>query len=789
MPNYEFGDALKQIWNTLKGLEGKSANFIKDELFYEMKARSLLPKRSEEQESNPLDHWSKGNVPGNLHVVDFLAEVGVQRAKLPPEWLEQFLRSAGYSELLRRERVRILYGPRRPLTLPARWGAFLGRRAELKQVLEALTSSWPACLIEGMGGMGKTTLVLEVAYACAQQPRGEATQFTWPKFDTIIWCSALGRELTLSDVLDSIAHHLGYPVLAQKPLTEKRPAVRDLLAQQSVLLIVDNFETITDHDIADFVVWVPSGVKVLLTSREEERFLAPIFHRFPPARVTVKGLPNDEALTFLHDEARQQAKHRREGERARLEEVSTAEDVTLLQLVRAVEGNPKALTLALGHIVDNATPLPTLVRDLYAAAESLQRLFDYFFQQAWVRCSEEARALWRIIPFFDAPARRQALAAAAGLQGRFFYDALEELRGRFLLDVEEGRDGEPRYRAHSLVRGAALSYLRDVPDFEAEARQRWITWYVEFAQQYGDDDWDNWADMHKLGEERRNIMNVAQWCYHVGAIDELWSLAIACKQLLQITGYWNERERLFGWAVELARHQHNERIIAEGLAERAWTFHLSFRLDEARLLIEEALALAHTLEDDILIARTVSHLAYVEDYNEQYEKAEQLNTEVETLLFAFPEGRERQRQLIETRYQQGRLAYAQNQPARARQCFQEVFALGEKWHWDRACAYGANWLGDIALDEGNLGEARDWYDRAWEIIRPWGDRRRIAYLHFSESRIALLRGEMARAKELAELALQQFRSLEMRKEAIQTQKWITETVWEERDSSMDGFLI
>lgn len=213
--SYEFGDALKQIWNTLRGLENKVASQVKDELLFEMEERGLLPARSRGQASNPLDYWGKGYVPGDLQIVDFLAEVGARRARLPTEWLDRFLKAAGYSEALRRERMRALYGqdemplPHHPFNLPARRGDFLGRQTELELVLEALSLGWPVSLIEGMAGIGKTTLALEVAYACARQPRNGAVDFTWPEFPFIVWTSAEGRGLTLDDLLSIIAYQIG----------------------------------------------------------------------------------------------------------------------------------------------------------------------------------------------------------------------------------------------------------------------------------------------------------------------------------------------------------------------------------------------------------------------------------------------------------------------------------------------------------------------------------------------------------------------------------------------------
>lgn len=108
--NRVFAIRLRQIWNTLKGMEGKPIGLIMDELFLEMERQGLLDKHTQERSTNPLEYWGRGHIPNNLAIVDLLAEIGVKRARLPREWLNDFLRAAGYSETLRKQRIHGLFG-------------------------------------------------------------------------------------------------------------------------------------------------------------------------------------------------------------------------------------------------------------------------------------------------------------------------------------------------------------------------------------------------------------------------------------------------------------------------------------------------------------------------------------------------------------------------------------------------------------------------------------------------------------------------------------------------------
>jgi len=63
-----------------------------------------------------------------------------------------------------------------------------------------------------------------------------------------VWVSDKDRPGTtnLSVVLDEIARTLDYPGFTQFSHDEKRYEVEQLLRRQRILLVVDNFETITD---------------------------------------------------------------------------------------------------------------------------------------------------------------------------------------------------------------------------------------------------------------------------------------------------------------------------------------------------------------------------------------------------------------------------------------------------------------------------------------------------------------------------------------------------------------
>ncbi|MFQ6014143.1 MAG: NB-ARC domain-containing protein [Anaerolineae bacterium] len=185
--------------------------------------------------------------------------------------------------------------PTIPSNLPPR-KEFIGREKERARVREALASRWPLTCIDGIGGIGKTALALEVAGECLRVSKGEVPADGILTFDGFIWTTAKDRELALNDVLDAVARTLDYPGIAQQPLEEKQESVRKLLQTKPYLLIVDNFETVTDDAVRDFLLRLPEPSKALITSREQKLRQA--------WAVSLKGLEQEEALTPIRSEGR-----------------------------------------------------------------------------------------------------------------------------------------------------------------------------------------------------------------------------------------------------------------------------------------------------------------------------------------------------------------------------------------------------------------------------------------------------------------------------------------------------
>ena len=145
---------------------------------------------------------------------------------------------------------------------------FMGREKEIASLKKALAGTYPIVTIVGEGGQGKTALALKVCYDLLDDNQ--------IGLDAIIWTSAKTTKLTaneLQQIKGAITSSIGIIDSALAPLGRQTgtQAIDDLvehLTNNKVLLIIDNLETVVDHNLRYLASNMPnSGSKILFTSR------------------------------------------------------------------------------------------------------------------------------------------------------------------------------------------------------------------------------------------------------------------------------------------------------------------------------------------------------------------------------------------------------------------------------------------------------------------------------------------------------------------------------------------
>jgi len=420
--------------------------------------------------------WCRWRIPKQRERVKFLTEYCVKYGEMTRKWAGEFLCAAHYwkpEPLLLAlfpdsETFKSSGGNEESISrsgLPPRPHYLIGRVDALDRLWEGLLMSrWPIISIEGIPGIGKTLLATEAGYRCLPGRHASANHF----YEFVVWISARNRleqEDWLSEVLDRIAQALNYRHIADLPLEEKHMEVSTLLRKYRVLIILDNFETMRgDKNLIEWLESIPGQSKVLLTSRTIDIRGAWV--------ITIKGLSDQDAIQHIRNYATGK----------NLLAIANAQQDILMPLVEVTGAHPLAIGMALDHIARDGMTLDEVVEHLYQGNKSVADILDYVVSWAWETLSADARHLLMVLPLF-AKAIDNALLSVTGWPEHRLERAKRELTEMSLLEVEGTiAAAQRRYSMHPIVRTFAKVRLTEYPAWDAEIRQRWVTYYLDFLE-------------------------------------------------------------------------------------------------------------------------------------------------------------------------------------------------------------------------------------------------------------------------------------------------------------------
>lgn len=283
-----------------------------------------------------------------------------------------------------------------------------------------------ALVLEGMGGLGKTTLARMVAARCADG--GD--------FRGVLWCGAqqvefdlwggrrratVGRALNADDLVAELARELGIAIPAD--LGALRSEVATACKRARRLVIFDNLETVADMAaIAPLVELLAGPSRVLITTRDRaaEALPATLMRRY----VVLHELDAPMSFHLLRAAAAQT------GATA----LGAASDGDLGRIYDVTGGNPLALWLVAGQA--QGMPWAAFLDDLAGQAprgSAGYELYDYLYRRSWEQLSPDARIVLFAMHRCEAGATYQQLVELSGLDRAAFRRAANELTTRMLL--------------------------------------------------------------------------------------------------------------------------------------------------------------------------------------------------------------------------------------------------------------------------------------------------------------------------------------------------------------------
>ena len=396
------------------------------------------------------------------HVERFLIEYGdqVQHKSISPEVIQTF-------------------APNIPNTLPRRM-PFFGRKDAILKALRALNRDergW-GLVIDGIGGMGKTALAVEVAYICKDRGDFDAFIFVTAKLERL---EATGiQEITLSDAsldgfINEVSRAIGHPDIAQlRGIEEKQRALIDVLQGWRALIIFDNLETLTpseQNSISDFLRFLPQECKAIVTTRKRVGESV--------ATLRLGKLKWDEASELITSQIKQHLSD--------LKQLEFVGEIGWKQLYDHAGGSPLALLWTIGLIRARGLSFDRALEILRNGSPQ-NDLNAFLYAEARTTMDPNERATLGALSFFAVPATPDALAATAGLEQPAIFTVLERLHALSLVDVVEkflpGESSEERYTLHPLTCRFAQSDLKTDQVESRSIGMRFSNYWVNYTRQY-----------------------------------------------------------------------------------------------------------------------------------------------------------------------------------------------------------------------------------------------------------------------------------------------------------------
>ena len=662
--------------------------------------------------------------------------------------------------------------------LPARsHSSFIGKQSELthlSRLISPKNSDTSLVWIQGTGGVGKTTLALEVAYRCLKASEGRGEFLNYPKFTSIIFISAqsqrfLGSEFierlnpdrTLRDIFRAILKTLNSERTLPSQLNEQLRLVQDILRKHKTLLILDNLETIEEgvQQILAFLGDLPASVKTIVTSRR--KFALGYL-------LCLEGLSRVDGLNFIRHIGREKA-------------ISLTNDEAE-QIYRATGGLPLAIACSIGYIaVYGLSPLSAIQRLLQPKGSLLDYCYTYAIEQL-----KGKPAFWLLIAFsfFPQSVSKEALVATAleCQENGEVENSLALLNELSLLPKSSTANSsltkadKERLSIHPLTREFISGEIKQHSDFEFVARKRWIKWYLNYCQPYGEFHWLKWLDYSLLEQEWINLRQVMDWCQYSDEYEVFCQLWQSLKGYTLLMGYWQERLIWLDWLEQQAKQKNDHATLADVIFHQSLTLAYQDQSDaEGRVITlgEKAWKLGQEREADFQIEIAI-YLAQIHSYKKEFKTALDWIDKARQLVID-TKGEDKGRKSLQwllLLYVWAGIYFESEDWELAEARYLEAQKLAQIIKEDRIFNYVQGRLAATYVQRDELDKAEILLKKALSAAEENHDKRSLAFCYFYLALIEKKKKNFSEMKYFAKMAYDCFVKLGMNNEALQIKKMI-----------------
>lgn len=367
-----------------------------------------------------------------------------------------------------------------PNNLPVQLTSFIGRQTELNAVKDLLVQQGVRLVtLIGPGGTGKTRLSLQTAAELID------------RFKDGVFFVDLAPIRESESVLAAIARTIGLRETSDRPLLDE---LREYLRDQTILLILDNFEQVTaaGPQIAELLAYCPL-LQVLVTSREALHMRGEQVFPVPPLTLPKADLKHPSVEQLTQYEAVRLFIERAQTVKPDFQ-VTNENAPAVAEICFRLDGLPLAIELATARmrlfspqalLERIGSPLKLLrggARDLPARQQTLRDTIKWSYE---LLDPGEQRlfALLSVFPNCTFGAVEEVAGRIKPLNetGMDILDGLDSLLDKSLIRQAEQDAGEPRLVMLETIREYAVERLEEAPEFCAVARRSHATYFADFT--------------------------------------------------------------------------------------------------------------------------------------------------------------------------------------------------------------------------------------------------------------------------------------------------------------------
>ncbi|MEP6948544.1 MAG: tetratricopeptide repeat protein [Ginsengibacter sp.] len=430
--------------------------------------------------------------------------------------------------------------PTIPDTLPRR-GTFFGRKDQIDFALRSLNSEvrgW-GLVIDGIGGIGKTSLATEVAYLCRDRDIFDAFIFVTAKRDRLETSGITEitlSETTLDGIISETARALGQPGIAQ--LTggkNKQKELLDALRTKKALIIFDNLETLTlseQNAIGDFLLNLPQNCKAIVTTRQ---------HSFTSAlTLRLNKLKWEEAKEIIENQIKQF-----EADLIILQKIG---EQGWKKLYDEAGGSPLALIYIIGLMRVRRLSFERTI-ELLRDGTAKNNLVEFIYREARRTMDENERTVLNTISLFGGMATFEAISSIADLNRHALDSVLERLRALGLVDIANVETGQDiiidQYTLHPLTKRFAQADLAENKKLEFNMRVRYSRYWSTYSKKFSGSIRDASKNYDKLELEWDNLNAAIKLLKNIACSDDD---SVKDKKVGRMLTNFIEELNLFLWA-------------------------------------------------------------------------------------------------------------------------------------------------------------------------------------------------------------------------------------------------